>query len=416
MSVVRNLNNKIQSLQKESSRSAQKIKQEIRLLQSEAWKKHVQASADYEKSNEIKYGIYKKYLNHFWKEHEGKEADFINAKMLEEQARDNFSQAAVYRRNTRHMNLGSLKVEKLTEANNLEAAAIRRQVASLSACLGPAAAVASAEKSDSIPALNTPDTTSQVAAKAAPAVVATAPVVVAPAVIPDKKTEIIPVANDTSFNNQVLFRIQIAANKVPFTFADLKKICPANYPVEMVSEAGWYKYQFMGVPLFSDASRIMKEAALKDAFVVAYRNTSKQNIAEAIKNNRELEKRILTEGRQGLIGEIQYHVELATSQTFLKPEEVAKLYSGPDRVLVVMENGLYAYHLNAGYSLQDALAMKQRIALKTAAIVAYKNAKKAVTRREVIKDGFLRNQGSPLKIYIACNRRSSGSNNVSGHC
>ncbi len=64
--------------------------------------------------------------------------NFINAKMLEEQARDNFTQASVYRRNTRHMNLGNVKVEKLTEANNLEAAAIRRQVASLSACLGAA--------------------------------------------------------------------------------------------------------------------------------------------------------------------------------------------------------------------------------------------------------------------------------------
>jgi hypothetical protein len=385
MSVVKNLNSKIQSLQKETSLSARKIKQETRLLQSEAWKKHVQASADYEKGNEIKYGIYKKYLNHFWKEHEGQESNYINAKMLEEQARDNFSQAAVYRRNTRHMNLGSLKVEKLTEANNLEAAAIRRQVASLSASLGSAASLASAGKSDSIPARSIPDTTGQVVTKApavvatAPAVVAPAPVVVDPAVIPDKKTEIVPAANDSSFNNQVLFRIQIAANKAPFTFADLKKICPANYPVEIVTESGWYKYQFMGVPLFSDASRILKEAALKDAFVVAYRNTNKQNIAEAIKNNRELEKRILSEGRQGLIGEIQYHVELATSKTFLKPEDLAKLYSGPEPVLVVMENGLYAYHLNAGYSLQDALELKERTALKTAAIVAYKNAKKAVT-------------------------------------
>ena len=45
----------------------------------------------------------------------------------------------------------------------------------------------------------------------------------------------------------------------------------------------------------------LKEAAVKDAFVVAYRKTTKQNIAEAIKNNRELEKRIQAEGRNGLI-------------------------------------------------------------------------------------------------------------------
>ncbi len=382
MLVVKNLNNKIQSLQKGTSRSARKIKQEIRLLQSEAWKKHVQASANFEKSNKIKYGIYKKYLNHFWKEHEGQEANFINAKMLEEQARDNYSQAAVYRRNTRHMNLGNVKVEKLSEANNLEASAIRRQVASLSACLGSSASVVSTVKPDSVHNTQIPDTTTNqevAAAVIVPAAVAVAPAIVPTQVVPTEKTEIIPSAMDSSFNNQVLFRIQIAANKVPFTQADLKRICPANYPVEMVSESGWYKYQFIGVPLYSDASRILKEAAVKDAFVVAYRKTSKQNISEAIKNNRDLEKRIQAEGKKGLIAEIQYHVELATSKTFMKPEDVAKLYNGPEPVLIIMENGLYAYHLNAGYSLQDALELKQNTALKTAVIVAYKNAKKAVT-------------------------------------
>jgi hypothetical protein len=383
MEEVRSLNVKIQSLQKDSSLSARKVKKLVTPLQSESWKKHVQASAAYEKSNQKKYDIYKKNLNHFWKEHEGQESNYINAKMLEEQARDNFSQAAVYRRNTRHMNLGSVKVEKLTEANNLEAAAIRRQVVSLSSCFGASAIVASAVPTDTLPKSNVSVSTSQAPAAAAPAVnpaaVAAVPVIVSPAVVPEEKTEIIPKASDTSFDNQVLFRIQIAANKTPFTFADLKKIYTGNCPVEIVSEAGWYKYQFIGVPLFSDASRIQKESAVNGAFMVAYQKTVKQNIAEAIKTNRELEKRIQIEGRNGLIGEIQYHVELTTSKTLLKPEDVAKLYHGAEPVLVVMENGLYAYHLRAGYSLQDALNLKERAGLNNAAVVAYKNAKKVVT-------------------------------------
>lgn len=384
MAEVKSLNIRMQSLQKDTSLSSKKIKQEVRLLQSQSWKKHVEASAAYEKSNDIKYGIYKKYLNHFWKEHEGQEANFINAKMMEEQARDNFAQASVYRRNTRHMNLGSVKVEKLTEANNLEAAAIRRQVASLSSCFG-AATTATVVSSDSIPARNVPDTSHPaVAATQAPVTVAPADntkviVAVPPPVIPEKKEDIVPPARDASFDDQVLFRIQIAANKAPFTFADLKKIYPGNYPIEIVFESGWYKYQFIGVPMFSDASKILKESALKEAFVVAYRKTSKQIITEAIKNNRELEKRIQAEGRNGLIGEVQYHLQLTTSKTFLKPEEVAKLYRGPEPVLVIMENGFYAYHLNAGYSLQNALALKEQAGLNNAVIVAYKNARKAVT-------------------------------------
>ena len=392
MEEVRSLNMKMQSMQKDTSLNARKVKKEVRLLQSESWKKHVQASAAYEKSNGIKYDIYKKYLNHFWKAHEGQEADYINAKMLEEQARDNYTQASVYRRNTRHMNLGSVKVEKLSEANNLEAAAIRRQVASLSSCFGATATVASAV-TDSIPGNTVPDTINKATVAVAPApsaattapaavvpaAVAAAAVVVPPPVVPEEKAEITPVATDTSFDNQVLFRIQIAANKAPFTFTDLKKICPSPYPVEIVSEAGWYKYQFIGVPLFSDASRILKEAAVNGAFVVAYQKTSKQNIGDAVKTNRELEKRIQTEGKDNLIREIQYHVELKTSKTFLKPEDVAKQYHVSEPVLVIMENGLYSYHLRAGYSLQDALDLKGRIGLSNAAIVAYKNAKRVNT-------------------------------------
>jgi hypothetical protein len=177
----------------------------------------------------------------------------------------------------------------------------------------------------------------------------------------------------------VLFRIQIAANKAPFTFADLKKILPGNYPVEIVSEAGWYKYQFIGVPMFSDASRILKEAAVPGAFVVAYQKTTKLNVAEAVKSNRELEKRIQAEGRNSLIQEIQYHVELTSSKIFLKKEDISKIYHGTEPVLVIMENGLYTYHIKAGYSLQDALDLKERIGLENAAVVAYKNAKKIVT-------------------------------------
>jgi hypothetical protein len=386
LSEVKNLNIKIQAVKKDTSLSARQIKKQTTDLQTQAWQKHVQASAAYEKSNEIKYEIYKKYLNHFWKGHEGQEANYINAKMLEEQARDNYSQAAVYRRNTRHMNLGSVKEEKLTEANNLEAAAIRRQVASLSSCLGVSAITASVVPADSIPggsatetAGNTPSEADPAPVSAAPAVVIAAPVVVPPAMDPEENADIIPAARDTSFDNQVLFRVQIAANKTPFTFTELKKICPSNYPVEMVSESGWYKYQFIGVPMFSDASRILKEAAVKDAFVVAYRKSGKQNISEAIKDNRMLEKRIQAEGKNGLIQEIQYHVVLATSKTFLKREEVAKLYRGPEPVLIVMEGGIFAYHLNAGYSLQNALDLKEMSGLKSATVVAYKNAKKAVT-------------------------------------
>ena len=126
----------IRSIRQDSALNKKNIKNKTRLLEKQSWQKQVQASALYEKGNNQTYSIYKKYLNSFWKDHEGEEPNFLNAKMHEEQARDNYAQANLFRRNARHMNMGIPKVEKLTEANHLESAAIRKQVISLGICYG----------------------------------------------------------------------------------------------------------------------------------------------------------------------------------------------------------------------------------------------------------------------------------------
>jgi hypothetical protein len=390
MEEVSNMTRKIQSLQHDSSLSKRKAKNEIAALESKSWKKHVEASAIYEKSNDVKYDIYRRYLNRFWKEHEGQEGKFITAKMLEEQARGNYAQAYVYRRNTKHMNLGNVKMEKLTEANNLETAAIKKQIASLAACLGPSKTGISAALPDTNaapPAADTAAAAPLVAEKAAEPVnppveekKEVVPVVVPPVVPEAKKQAVKPVEKPLPIPDkpveQTLFRIQIAANKAPFSFGELAKIFPGNYPVEIVAEAGWYKYQFIGVPLFSDASAILHECGAKGAFVVAYLNQVKLNIADAVKGNRELEQRIKSGENKAMVQETQYHLQFATSKSVLKPAEIARIYSGSRPVLVIMENGLYEYHLFAGFSLQEAQNLKVDTGLDKADIVAYKSAKR----------------------------------------
>ena len=175
--------------------------------------------------------------------------------------------------------------------------------------------------------------------------------------------------------DQIIFRIQIAASRTLLTFDDLAKIDPGGFPVEVVSEGGWLKYQFIGVPLYADVQRIFREANAKGSFIVSYRNGVKQNLPEMISNSRELEKRIQVEGKNGLVGETFYHLEIAASKTALKATEIAKLYNGPELVLLIMEQGLYKYHLNAGYSPEDARMFKQKTGLTGANVVAYKNAR-----------------------------------------
>lgn len=406
---AKKLNLEIRSIQLDSGLLKRSLKRKTALLATQSWQNQEQASALYSKSNSLKYGIYKKYLNRFWKDHEGEESNYLTAKVFEEQARDNYAQASIYRRNTRHMNLGIAKVEKLSEANNLEFSAIRRQVSSLTACFGISETPVSGADHDSIatPVISekpgpSPDTavpemepaavvsevttveqqqTEEQEQTAAVGEVMPAeppqPAIIEPVPLPEESRipEELPVESAVE-GNQVIFRVQVAASRAALKFEELSKSYSGIYPVELVSEGGWFKYQFMGVPLYSDALRIFRQANVKGSFIVSYRKDQKLDLVESVKNNMELEKRVQAEGRKGLVQETEYHVELVAYKTFLKAAEVARLYNGPQPVVLIMEQGLYEYHLKAGYSLAAAEKLKQQSGISGAVIVAYKNAKR----------------------------------------
>jgi len=302
------------------------------------------------------------------------------------------------------MNLGPPKVERLTEANNLEASAIRRQIASLAACYGVSAEkpvvsdTAAPVQNEPEVAVNLPATDSVTVAKAPETIVpepivpeppATVPVVTEPAVPEPAVPEPEPLQEETPpaatvartvpapVADRLVFRVQLAASKAPLSFGDLSRVSGAGYPVEVVSEGEWLKYQTIGVPLYGDAQRVLQEIHAQGPFIVAYRNGIKQNLPAMITLSRELEKKIQSEGRAGLVQDFEYHLEIAASGTPLPKAEISKIYSGPDPVLTIMDRGLYKYHLFAGYTLKDADLKKQQTGLSRAGIVAYRSGRTA---------------------------------------
>jgi len=397
MDEVNTIYAEIRSIRQDSTLKKRAMKARSSVLEDKSWQKQVQASALYEKSNGRTYAIYKKYLNRFWREHEGEEQDFLTAKIQEEQARDNFDQASLFRRRSKHMNLGIPKIERLTEANHLEAASLKRQVTSLAACYeisaeqpvaadtvkptAPVVAQVTPQSRDTIriPEMSEPETveTKPVQEEPKTVTVEAKPVTeeVKPLPEPVKPTPAATAPEQAA--DHVVFRIQIAASRAPLTFGDLAKMYTTDFPVEVVSEGGWLKYQTIGVPLYADAQRVLREINAKGSFIVAYRKGIKQSLPEMISLSRELEKRIQTGGRKGLVEDVEYHLELAASKTALQKAEIARLYSGPEPVLLIMDRGMYKYHMNAGYSLQSADNRKRETGLARAGIVAYRNGKTA---------------------------------------
>lgn len=575
-------------------------------IESQAQQKQIQASSLYEKCNEIKFVVYKQYIDEFWKVHEGEETDYLNAKLLEEQSSDHYFQAVSYRIEAKKMDDIYMRLEKLNEASNLENEALLKQMTALAAyylkaevpvsqtevaVMEPETAfveeavpdmesevpaekelpadvsevpitktqpdiaditaeqsvpdtvelpIATDQPSGYIPAdktlpegmeinqsmidsynryiatgnfndttlstgkitgINSFDTdrmlqlwyeyiygqqayeselpiaetadTTAIAEENVPAVIASA--------VSDEKTEIgivteenrgkiIPADEEVIYRVQIaanrselsqralskmyygnkhieminengwykysvgdfttyeeassfrkstgmpnafvvayrrgtqftpgrtevveekaqafapegeqrlpagiLFRVQVAASRVPLNLSQLKRIYPGNYPIEMIKEEGWYKYQFMGVRLYSDAIYLLKNVNTKGAFVVAYENGAKVNLADAVRNTREIENAVKTYGRKGQIQEIEFHLQIAASRIPISSDELKLLYTGSEQVSVIYEEDWYKYHLKAGNSPETAEQLKKSCSVEKAFIVPYKRAAK----------------------------------------
>jgi len=174
----------------------------------------------------------------------------------------------------------------------------------------------------------------------------------------------------------LMFSVQVAANRVPLTKEQLSRIYKDDYALEMIEEDGWYKYQVLGVRLFSDALRILRNAQVKGAFIVAYDQGVRHNLYAAVSRSKTMEKEVQTYGRKGRLNEVEWHVQIAASRIPLTQGELSQIYSGNHEISLVIEEDWYKYRLKAGSSYTTAKEIKQNCNVPKAFIVSYYRAKK----------------------------------------
>lgn len=182
----------------------------------------------------------------------------------------------------------------------------------------------------------------------------------------------------------LVFRIQVAAARSPLTKEQLARIYPGPYAIEMIEEDGWYKYQILGLRLYSDALRLLTDIPVKGAFISAYEEGNKINLFDGVVKNRTLERTVKTTGRKGL-REIEFHVQIAASRLPISPEELSRIYSGSETVSLLFEDGWYKYRIKAGNSFERATQVKANCGVNKAFIVAYKQARK-ITLYEALQE------------------------------
>ena len=176
--------------------------------------------------------------------------------------------------------------------------------------------------------------------------------------------------------NGLIFRVQIAASHTTLNKGQISRIYSGTSPVELVEEDGWYKYQLLGVRLFSDALRLIRDAKVKGSFIVAYNNNEKINLLDAVKMSKKIEKEVQTYGRRGRIKDVEFFVQVAASQIPLREAELTKIYNGSYKTTLMIEDGWYKYRIKAGNSYQEAENIKNSTGVAKAFIVSYDRAVK----------------------------------------
>ncbi len=183
----------------------------------------------------------------------------------------------------------------------------------------------------------------------------------------------------------LLFRVQVAASRIRLNKGQLASVYKGSYTVEEVEEDGWYKYQILGVRLFSDALKIIRDVNVRGSFIVAYNNNNKMNLLDAARQSKILEKEVQTYGKRGRIRDIEFHVQVAASKIPLRDDEIMLIYPGNYKTTLVFEEGWYKYRIKAGSSYEEAESIKQSCGVEKAFIAAYDRAVKTALYKAINK-------------------------------
>ncbi len=466
------------SVQADVSLDEKKANKKVAQLELKAQQKQFEALELYRKSNAVKYGIYKEYMEKFWSEHAGEENNLVNARLIEEQSNDLYYQANVTRNDAGKLKERKDKIKKLNDAYDLELRALDKQRTALGIYynLAPGTAAPSeqvyqpavqptyqqpvtAEPQQEVPPVYTPppvtqtpqltgtpgaatidpemiamynryinDTTTipegflspeilerinsfnadqilniwysyiysqpyspeyedYLAAKSVPETDSAATAAENPENMPeatgeqgitdeqviaeihegeDEKALLIPA------DENVVYRVQIAADKTQLSQRALRKMYYGQKNVEMINENGWYKYSVGDFDDFQSANKFRKECGVANAFIVAYRKGARF-VRPTEEQMAQMAEQRMAPGQASDSNGLLFRVQIAASRINIRREQLEGIYSGSYCVEQVEEEGWYKYQLPAVRLFSDALKMIRDVQVEGSFIAAYDN-------------------------------------------
>ncbi len=165
-----------------------------------------------------------------------------------------------------------------------------------------------------------------------------------------------------------VFRVQIAASRVPLGDSKLKKIYQGNRDIFMFTEEGWYKYAIGEFESYFEANKLRKMCGVDKAFIAAYKKDKKLILMNAIKEKYAHEKQEF-EGEK--IAQETDHQEIVDHKTiyfgFDNYSVPASEYSKLDEIVMRLRNdGNLMLEIDAHADIQGSFVYNEGLSVERA--------------------------------------------------
>jgi len=371
-----------------SSKDKKKYLKEAEKLESKSVKKKIKASAKYAESNKVVYNVYKKYLKKFAAKAE--EAKKKQSEELEVESDGYFKDAKAKRQKSVSINNDKDAYKLMGDADLLEANSIAVQIQAFSILLNwfsyddnkvkDITDNTNKEKYDEYKPENNTTKVNETNENT------------------EKDNSKNNVNNDDDNNSLsknkkgLIFKVQIAASKVPLSIEKLRTIYPSNEIINNEKDGEWYKYSVGYFSSYEKAFEYKQKTGVRGAFIIAYRDGVKikditevattanftnnttnnsnqnQNVNNQKTNNVKLDNNAQSTGTE-------YRVQIGSTKNAATEEEIKIMNPTKMPVKTIQSNGWYKYTIGTFATTEAAqkFLTQNNISPARAYIVKYVN-------------------------------------------
>jgi hypothetical protein len=181
--------------------------------------------------------------------------------------------------------------------------------------------------------------------------------------------------DDQVSNENIVFKVQIAADTKSISSDNLHKIYSGYENVQHYEEDGMHKYSLGEFNTYEEANKFRTNSGVKGAFVIAFQGEKKINVLEAKRMKRCYDPIIISDWLSDN-NQLTYKIQIAASSKKLSVNQIKNICCVESNVYLTEEDNWFKYSIGKFEKYEDAVKMKEKSGVKGAFIVVYKNNKK----------------------------------------